>query len=376
MIKAIKIRLKPTRDQEELMFKSTGIARFTYNWGLNKANELYEKGIKFNKATIKKEFNNTIKKDGEFKWLKEVSGQVTAQVFNDLNEAFSSFFKKRSKYPRFKTKKKSKKSFYVRHDAVKFADGKVNLEKIGNVEYTTNYDVPNLDKYNNPRCSFDGRYWYLTLGFEHNENQVELNKDLSIGIDLGIKDLAIINVIDNPIKNINKTVRVRKLKKKLRRLQRQISRKYEANKQGKKFLKTNNILNLEKKIKLIYRKLMNIRDNHIHQATNMIIRLRPYRVVMEDLNVTGMMKNRHLSKAIQEQKFYEFLRQMKYKCKFNSIEFVQVDRFYPSSKTCSGCGSINKNLKLNDRIYKCNECGLTIDRDKNASINLGNYKLA
>ena len=236
--------------------------------------------------------------------------------------------------------------------------------------------MPNLDKYNNPRCSFDGRYWYLTLGFEHNENQVELNKDLSIGIDLGIKDLAIINVIDNPIRNINKIVRVRKLKKKLRRLQRQIARKYEANKQGKKFIKTNNILNLEKKIKLIYRKLTNIRNNHIHQATNMIIKLRPYRVVMEDLNVTGMMKNRHLSKAIQEQKFYEFLRQMKYKCKFNSIEFVQVDRFYPSSKTCSGCGSIKKNLKLNDRNYKCNECGLTIDRDKNASINLGNYKLA
>ena len=376
MIKAIKIRLKPTRDQEELMVKSTGIARFTYNWGLNKANELYEKGIKVNKATIKKEFNNTIKKDEEFKWLKEVSSQVTAQVFNDLNEAFTSFFKKRSKYPRFKTKKKSKKSFYVRHDAVKFEDGKVNLEKIGKVKYTTNYDVPNLDKYNNPRCSYDGRYWYLTLGFEHNENQVELNKDLSIGIDLGIKDLAIINVIDNPIKNINKTVRVRKLKKKLRRLQRQISRKYESNKQGKKFIKTNNILNLEKKIKLIYRRLTNIRNNHIHQATNMIIRLRPYRVVMEDLNVTGMMKNRHLSKAIQEQKFYEFLRQMKYKCKFNSIEFVQVDRFYPSSKTCSSCGSIKKNLKLNDRIYKCNECGLNIDRDKNASINLGNYKLA
>jgi len=149
----------------------------------------------------------------------------------------------------------------------------------------------------------------------------------------------------------------------------------DANKQGKKFIKTNNIVKLEKKIKLIHRKLSNIRLNHIHQATNKIIKLRPYRIVMEDLNITGMMKNKHLSKAIQEQCLYEFIRQMKYKCEFNGIEFIQVDRFYPSSKTCSRCGSIKKDLKLKNRVYVCSECGLVIDRDKNASINLGNYKL-
>ena len=145
---------------------------------------------------------------------------------------------------------------------------------------------------------------------------------------------------------------------------------------GKKFIKTNNIIKLEKKIKLIYRKLTNIRDNHIHQSTSKIIKLNPYRVVMEDLNIKGMMKNKNLSKAIQEQKLYEFIRQMKYKCNFNCIEFVQVDRFYPSSKLCSDCGFKKKDLKLSDRIYKCDNCGLVIDRDKNASINLGNYKLA
>ena len=376
MIKSVKIRLKPTKEQEILMFKSCGIARFTYNWGLNRWNELYKQELKPSKDTIKKEFNNTIKRDEDFKWLNEVSGQVTAQAFADLEEAFKNFFKKIGKYPKFKTKRKSKKSFYVRYDAVKFKDGKVNLEKVGKVEYKTNYHIPRLSKYNNPRCNFDGKYWYLTLGFEHNENQVELNKDLSVGIDLGVKDLAIVNCLDKPIKNINKSVKVIKLKKRLKRLQRQVSRKYEANKNGTKFIKTNNMIKLEMVIKLIHRKLSNIRNNHIHQATSKIIKLRPYRVVMEDLNVNGMMKNKHLSKAIAEQCFYEFIRQMKYKCKFNGIKFVQVDRFYSSSKTCSSCGNVKKELKLKDRVYICEECGLEIDRDKNASINLGNYKLA
>lgn len=373
MIKAIKIRLKPTKEQEILMFKSIGCARFAYNWGLSKWEEMYTQGLKPSKVIIRAEFNNTIKKQDEFKWLYEVSGQTIAQVFEDLDVAYKSFFKGLAKYPKIKTKRKSKKSFYIRYDAIKFKDNKVNLEKIGKVEYTTNYDIPNLSKYINSRCHFDGRYWYLTLGFEHNENQVELNKDLSIGIDLGIKDLAIINCSDKPIKNINKSIKVRKLKKKLKRLQRQVSRKYEVNKDGKKFVRTNNIIKSEKQILLIHRKLINIRSNHIHQATSMIIKFKPYRVVMEDLNINGMMKNRHLSKAIQEQKFYEFIRQMKYKSEFNGIEFVQVGRFYPSSKTCSCCGNIKHDLKLRDRIYICDKCGLVIDRDKNASINLGNY---
>ena len=378
MIKAIKIRLLPTKEQEILMFKSTGTARFAYNWGLGKWEEMSKQGLKPSKAKIKKEFNNTIKKQEEYKWLYEVSGQVTPQAFDDLNTAYKNFFKGRSEKPKFKIKKKSKKSFYVRYDAIKFKDNKVNMEKIGKVAYKSNYDIPQLDKYTNPRCHFDGKYWYLTLGFEHGENQAESNKDLSIGIDLGIKDLAIVNCLDKPIKNINKSIEVIRLKKKLKRLQRQVSRKYEMNKNGKQFIKTNNIIKLEKQIKLIHRKLANIRNNHIHQATNKIVKLRPYRVVMEDLNISGMMKNKHLSEKIQEQKFYEFIRQIKYKCEFNKIEFVQVDRFYPSSKTCSCCGNVKSDLKLKDRIYVCNndDCKLVIDRDKNASINLGNYKLA
>ena len=375
MIKSIKIRLIPIKEQEILMLKSVGVSRFTYNWGLNRWNELLQLNEKPSKFNIKNEFNNTIKKQEEYKWIKEVSAQTTAEVFDDLNKAFNNFLNKRAKYPRFKSKKKSRQSFYVRYDAIKFEDGKVNLEKIGKVKYKTNYKIPTLDKYVNPRCSFDGKYWYLSLGFDYDENQVMLNKDLSVGIDLGIKDLAIVSHIDKPIKNINKTAKVKKLKKRLKRLQRQVSRKYEANKCGNKFVKTNNIIKLEKQIKLLHRKLSNIRSNHIHQATNKIIKLYPYRAVMEDLAISNMMKNKHLSKSIQEQCFYEFIRQMKYKCEFNKIEFIQVPRNFPSSKQCSCCGGIKKDLKLKDRVYICDKCNLIIDRDKNASINLSNYNL-
>ena len=376
MIKSIKIRLSPTKEQEELMFQSVGIARFAYNWGLSKWEEMYKEGLKPSKAKIKKEFNNSIRKNDDFKWLYNVSGQITAQAFADLEDAYKNFFDGLAQRPKFKNKKKSKKSFYVRYDAIKFSNNRVNIEKIGKVKYSSNYKIPKLDKYTNPRCHFDGKYWYLTFGFEHGESQASLNEDLSIGIDLGISHLGVVNHLDKPIKNINKSKEVRRLKKKLKRLQRQVSRKYEMNKKGSKFVKTNNIIKLEKQIKLVHRRLNNIRNNHIHQATNKIIKLNPYRVVMEDLNVSGMMKNKHLAEKIAEQKFYEFKRQMKYKCEFNKIEFFEADRWYPSSKACSCCKNIKKDLKLSDRTYICNECGLVIDRDKNASINLGNYKLA
>ena len=376
MIKSIKIRLSPTKEQEELMFQSVGIARFAYNWGLSKWEEMYKEGIKPSKAKIRKEFNNSIRKNDDFKWLYNVSGQITAQAFADLEDAYKNFFDGLAQRPKFKNKKKSKKSFYVRYDRITFKNNSVHIEKIGKVKYSSNYKIPKLDKYTNPRCHFDGKYWYLTFGFEHGESQASLNEDLSIGIDLGISHLAIVNHLDKPIKNINKSKEVRRLKKKLKRLQRQVSRKYEMNKKGSKFVKTNNIIKLERQIKLVHRRLNNIRNNHIHQATSKIIKLNPYRVVMEDLNVSGMMKNKHLAEKIAEQKFYEFKRQMKYKCEFNKIEFFEADRWYPSSKACSCCKNIKKDLKLSDRTYICNECGLVIDRDKNASINLGNYKLA
>ena len=367
MKKSLKIRLLPTKEQEELMLKSIGCSRFAYNWVLNRCNELYKQGVKYNMSNIRKEFTQ-LKKQEDFKWLNEVSNTTMVESMRNLDKAFKQFFKIKQGYPKFKTKRKSKQSFYVRYDRLYFINNFANIEKIGKVKYKTNYDIPqgkNICKFSNPYCSFDGKYWYLSFGFEVGENQTTLNKDLSIGIDLGIKHLAVVNVLDKPIKNINKTKRVKRLKKRLKRLQRQVSRKYEANKQGNKFVKTNNIIKLEKRIKLLHRKLSNIRNNHIHQATNKIIKLKPYRVVMEDLNVKGMMKNKHLSKAIQEQCFYEFIRQMQYKCEFNGIQFIQADRYFPSSKLCSCCGNIKHNLKLKDRIYKC-DCGNIIDRDLNA----------
>ena len=376
MIKSVKIRLLPTKEQEELMLKSIGCSRFAYNWALNRCNELYQQGIKYNISNIRKEFTQ-LKKQEEYKWLNEVSNKTMVESMRNLDKAFKQFFKTKQGYPKFKTKRKSRQSFYVRHDRLYFLDNICNIEKIGKVKFKTNYDIPkgrNICRFSNPYCSYDGKYWYLSFGFEVEENQTTLNNDLSIDIDLGIKYLAICSN-GMLFKNVNKTKKVKKLKKRLKRLQRQVSRKYEANKQGNKFVKTNNIIKLEKQIKLLHRKLSNIRNNHIHQATNKIIKLKPYRVVMEDLNVKGMMKNKHLSKAIQEQGFYEFIRQMKYKCEFNGIQFIQADRYFPSSKMCSCCGKIKHDLKLKDRVYKC-DCGLEIDRDKNASINLSNYGLA
>jgi putative transposase len=174
-------------------------------------------------------------------------------------------------------------------------------------------------------------------------------------------------------KNVNRIKRVKNLEKKLRRLQRKISKKYELNKEGRKFVKTSNIIKLEKQIRLLHRKLSNIRKNHLHQATTKIVKTKPSRVVMETLNIKGMMKNKHLSKAIAQQGLYEFKRQLQYKCEFYGIEFIEADKWYPSSKTCSECGHVKAKLSLSERTYICEECGAIIDRDFNASINLSRY---
>ena len=375
MIKGYKVRLMPTKEQEELMLKSIGCSRFACNWALNKNKEYREQNRKYSMGDIRKEFTQLKKKD-EYKWLNEVSNTTMVESMRNLDKAFKQFFKTKKGYPKFKSKKKNKQSFYVRAEHLYFLEDKTcNIEKIGKVKYKTNYKIPtgrNKYKFMNPYCVFDGKKWLICFTLEFNENQIELNKDLKIGIDLGIKDLAICSN-GMVFKNINKTKRVKRLKSKLNHLQCNVSRKYEQNKQGNKYIKTNNIIKLEKQIALIYKKLANIRSNHIYQSINTIIKESPHRIVMEDLNVKGMMKNKHLSESISEQWFYECISTMKYKCEWNGIEFIQVDRFYPSSKTCSRCGNIKHNLKLSDRVYICEKCGLEIDRDYNASINLMNY---
>ena len=372
MIKAVRIRLLPTKEQETLMWQSVGVMRYIYNWTLNKQQENYKNGGKFISDSILRKELTQLKKLDDYKWIGIASNDVAKQACKDACDSYKKFFKRGYGFPKYKSRKRSKPSFYNDTVKLKVKENKVNLAKIGWVK--TSEQIPMNCKYCNPRITYDDKYWYISVGIEIENINVKKTGE-SIGIDLGVKELA---VCSNGLtfKNINKSHKVKKLKKKLKRLQRQVSRKYEANKQGNKFVKTNNIIKLEKQIKLLHRKLSNIRLNHIHQTTNKIIKLKPSRVVMEDLNVKGMMKNKHLSKAIQEQCFYEFIRQMKYKCEFNGIQFIQADRYYPSSKTCSKCGAIDKTLKLSNRTYVCKECGCVIDRDYNASINLSRYKLA
>ena len=232
--------------------------------------------------------------------------------------------------------------------------------------------IPIVDKYSNPRITFDGINWYISVGVEEGEYISEELKGV-IGIDLGLKDTAILST-GKKYKNINKTAHIKRIEKRLKKLQRQVSRKYEQNRQGKIYNKTNNIVKLEKEINKLHKRLANIRNNYNHNITADIVNMNPAKIVIEDLNIKGMMKNKHLSEAIGKQGLYEITRQLDYKCKFKGIELVKADRFFPSSKTCSNCGHVKKDLKLSDRTYICPECGTVIDRDLNAAINLANYQ--
>lgn len=371
MILGNKIRLYPTLEQEQKLWQSVGTARFIYNWTLARQEENYKNGGKFIPDNdLRKEI--TILKKSELDWLNEVSNNVAKQAVKDGCEAYKTFFKGLADRPRFKSRRKSKPSFYNDTAKLKVKEKLVLIEKIGWIVIKKN-SIPMNCKYTNPRVSFDGKYWFLSVGLEKENLIVELTKE-SIGIDVGIKDLAICSN-GMTFENINKTRVVKQLEKRLRRLQRRVSCKYLKNKEGSRFVKTSNIIKIEKQIKLLHRKLANIRSNHNHQATNKIVKTKPSRVVMETLNIKGMMKNKHLSKAIAKQCLYEFKRQMKYKCEFNGIEFVEADKWYPSSKTCSKCGNVKTKLSLSERTYNCENCNCSVDRDFNASINLSRYEL-
>jgi len=370
MIRTAKIRLRPTKEQEQQLWKSAGVARFAYNWVLARQKENYDNGGKFlNHYDLRKEFT-LLKQTKEYSWLYETSNNITKQAIKDACGAFLNFFNKKSKFPRFKSRRRSKPTFFNDNVKLKFKDDKFLIEKVGWVRISEPERIM-TEKFTNPRISFDGKYWYISVGqIAHKPNSALTNE--TIGIDLGITNLAVCS--NNMIfENINKTLKTRKQSKKLRRLQRRISRKYEQNKNGKEYVKTSNIIKLERKIKLTHRKVANTRLNHIHQTTTTLVKTKPSRVVMENLNVSGMMKNKHLSRAIAEQGFYNFKRILEYKCNFYGIEFVEADRFYPSSKTCCKCGYIKKDLKLSERLFKCPQCNNEINRDKQASINLSRY---
>lgn len=377
MIKSYKIRLYPTKEQEALMWKHIGACRYIWNYMLAYQQEQYVNGEKHLSAFDMIKLLTPLKKDGEHEWLCEVSNASLGVVCRDLDKAYKGFFKKIARFPKFKSRKRSKKTYPVKDDRIYFINSKLmHIEKVGKIKYKTDFDLPQGrgHKFTNPRISNVNGKWMLSFGMEC-ENQAPVLTDISMGIDLGVKDLAIaeFNWTKITYRNINKTSKMKRLEKQRRHLERSISRKYEQNRRGNTFVKTNNIMRSEERLKKMYARMTNIRTNYIHQTTHDLVSLLPKRVVMEDLNVTGMMKNRHLSKAIQEQCFGEFIRQMQYKCEWNGIEFVQVGRFYPSSKTCSCCGAIKRDLRLRDRVYVCAECGAEIDRDYNAAINLSRY---
>ena len=371
MIKSIRVQLKPNNKQNSLLFQCAGTARFAYNWTLDQQQKNYEAGNKFLSDNDLRKQLTQLKKT-EFPWLYQYSNNIAKQAVKDACEAYKKFFKKLADKPRFKSRKRSKPAFYHDNIKLKVTEKHVQLEKIGKVKLTEFGRIPPNSKYSNPRISYDGLNWYISVGIEIGD--MTINKPVSepIGIDVGIKDLAVIST-GKVYKNINKTKSVKKSNKRLKRLQKQASRQYDKNYKNKIKGKGKNLLKLEKQINKTYKRLTNIRTNHLHQATFALVKTKPEYIVVEDLNIKGMMKNRHLSKAIAQQSLHEFRRQLEYKCQWYGVELIKADRFYPSSKTCCKCGNIKKDLKLSDRVYKCSECSNTIDRDLQAAINLKNY---
>lgn len=381
MIKTFKVMLIPNNKQRSKLFSCAGAARFAFNWALAYEKENYAKGGKFiSDGDLRKKLTE-LKKTDEFKWLNDYSNNITKQAIKDACTAYRNFFKKQSRFPRFKSRKKSKPSFYVDTDKIQFSDTHIKLEKLTDskklnkqkfnwIRLAEKMRIPVAGNYINPRVTFDGINWWISVGIETSDS-IEIPQSDGIGIDIGLKDLAVCSD-KNIYENINKTAKVKKLKKKQRRLQRRISKKYLINKKGESYCKTRNIIKSEKELLKLNHRLINIRHNYLHEVTSEIIKRKPSFIVVEDLNVTGMMKNRHLAKAIQEQSFYEFYRQLKYKADWNNIKFIEAPRFYPSSKLCCVCGNVKLDLKLSDRVYQC-ACGNIIDRDYQASINLYNY---
>jgi len=352
--------------------------------------ENYKNGGKFiSDSELRSKF--TILRHTEYAWLESVSNNVTKQAIKDACCAYKRFFEHKSKHPRFKSRKRCTPKFFQDPMKIKFTGTHVKVEgfatskrrnrqTINWIRLAEHSRIPIGSHYYNPRISFDGINWWISVGVSSDDIPSELPHNDGIGIDLGIKDLAICS--DGFIySNINKTSKVKRLEKKKKRLQRRISRKYlrnnksKTNKKGECFCKTYNIVKEERELLRLNHRLRNIRHNYLHQTTSSIVNREPRFIVMEDLNVSGMMRNRHLAKAVQQQCFYEFLRQITYKSNNHNTRLIIADRWYPSSKKCSCCGNIKHDLKLSDRIYHCSVCGLVIDRDYQASINLRNFAL-
>lgn len=376
MIKSFKIKLYPNKEQANKIIQFCNAARFAYNWALNFEQENYKLGNKFISGYDLAKQLTSFKKEEDNKWLKDISARALKNSVMNCATAFENFFKKRAKYPKFKSKKYSKMSCATHEGTTLIDSNQVRLEKLGWVKCSKHsVEIKEDLKIYNPKISFDGIDFWFSVGIEVEHEIQDRPKTEAIGIDLGIKTLA---TCSNGIKL--KKPFIRDKQKKLKRLQRKVSRYYSRNidisKQTKtKFdniQKSKNLLKLEKDIKRLHIKIKNILDNNIHTFTKKLVDLNPKAIVIEDLNVKGMMKNKHLSKVIGEAKFYEIRRQLEYKCLWNNIDLVIADRWFASSKICSCCGNKKEKLSLSERVYVCDVCSNKIDRDLNASYNLRN----
>ena len=375
LLKSFKTEINPTEEQKVKIRKTIGTCRYIYNFYLTHNKELYDKGEKFMSG---KSFsiwlnNEYLPRNPDKLWIKEVSSKSVKRSIENGCIAFTRFFKHQSAFPNFKKKGKSDvKMYFVKNNPkdCRCERHRINIPSLGWIRIKEKGYIPTTkDGYviKSGHVSIRADKYYVSVLIEILNNKIVNNFNEGIGIDLGLKDFAIVSN-GKTYKNINKSARLKKLEKQLIREQRCLSRKYENLKKGEVTQRAN-IQKQKLKVQKLHHKIDNIRTDYINKTIAEIVKTKPSYITIEDLNVNGMMKNRHLSKAVASQKFYEFRTKLQIKCNENGIELRIVDRWYPSSKTCHCCGAIKKDLKLSDRIFKCS-CGYVEDRDLNAALNL------
>ena len=379
MLKSFKTEIKPSEEQKVKIHKTIGTCRFIYNFYLAHNKELYDKGEKFMSGKsfsvwLNKEY---LPQNPDKLWIKEVSSKSVKHSIENGCIAFTRFFKHQSAFPNFKKKGKSDvKMYFVKNNPkdCRCERHRINIPSLGWVRIKEKGYIPTTkDGYviKSGTVSMKADRYYVSVLVEILNNKIANNSNAGIGIDLGLKDFAIVSN-GKTYKNINKSARLKKLEKQLIREQRSLSRKYENLKKGESTQKTN-IQKQRLKVQKLHHRIDNIRTDYINKTIAEIVKTKPSYITIEDLNVKGMMKNRHLSKAVASQKFYEFRIKLQAKCNETGIELRVADRWYPSSKTCHYCKNMRKDLKLSDRIFKC-ACGYIEDRDLNAALNLRDAK--
>ena len=374
MLKSFKTEINPTVEQKIKIRKTIGTCRFIYNFYLAHNKKLHEDGEKFMSSSKFRVWlnNKYLPQHPEYLWIKEAYSKAVTQSVNNGQTAFTRFFNHESAFPNFKKKGKSDvKMYFVKNNPQDCCceRHRIKIPSLGWVRIKEKGYIPTTkDGYviKSGSVSIKAGRYYVSALVEVSDNKAVDHFGEGIGIDLGLKDFAIVSN-GKTYQNINKSARLKKLERQLIREQRCLSRKYEKLKEGESTQK--NIQKQKLKVQRLHHKIDNIRTDYINKSIAEIVKIKPSYITIEDLNVSGMMKNRHLSKAVASQKFYEFRTKLKAKCDENGIELRVVDRWYPSSKMCHCCGAIKKDLKLSDRIYRCN-CGYVEDRDFNAALNL------